>query len=114
VVTAAAQPFPLIEPVVYVMHMPAGILTCETFVSMCGLCSDYRHMPQLDAYDPEGLDDEAEGEEVSEGAAQAARLAAEMELDRRDRHERTHLPGAFDGVPSCSAHTPSCFTTLVV
>ena len=60
-------------------------------------CSDYRHMPQLDAYDGEGIDDEAEGEAVSAGEAEAARQAAEAALDRRDRAAEGGLPGAFDG-----------------
>jgi hypothetical protein len=67
-------------------------------------------MPQLDAYDPEGLDDEAEGEEVSAGAAHEARLAAEKELDKRDRRERRTLPEAFDGELCASCTSPACFT----
>jgi hypothetical protein len=60
-------------------------------------CSDYREMPQLDAYDAEGLDDEADVDDLSEGAAEAARQAAEQEMARRDRREHGALPGAFDG-----------------
>ncbi len=50
---------------------------------------DYQPQPHLDHYDAEGLDDE----EVEEGVddPHAARLAAEQELDRRDREENRNL-----------------------
>ena len=62
-------------------------------------------MPGLDRYDAEGVDDEEMGE-VSYEQAQAARLRAERELERRDVREgrfagrRTRLPGALEGAPA--------------
>lgn len=56
-------------------------------------CSDYRHMPELDRYDADGIDENENLEELSDGG----RLAVEQELDRRDRRARGELPAAFEG-----------------
>eukprot|EP00892_Ulva_mutabilis_P011114 jgi/Ulvmu1/8375/UM042_0081.1 len=54
--------------------------------------NDYRHMPDLDRYDADGIDENDNLEELSDGA----RLAVEEELDRRDRRARGDLPAAFE------------------
>lgn len=60
------------------------------------VCSDYRHMPELDRYDADGIDENENLEELSDGG----RLAVEEELDRRDRRARGDLPAAFEGAPA--------------
>ena len=44
---------------------------------------DYRPIPELDVYDPEALDDEADFSDLSE----TARQAAEREIRQREREE---------------------------
>jgi hypothetical protein len=58
-------------------------------------CSDYRHMPELDQYEKEGIASDADVESLSENAAEEARQAAERELERRDKREAGELPMAF-------------------
>ena len=59
-------------------------------------------MPELDRYDTRYIDDAA-SEGGSFGAAQAARLRAELDMERRDQREgratgrRARLPGALEG-----------------
>jgi Mini-chromosome maintenance protein 2 len=65
-------------------------------------------MPQLDAYNGADIDDEAEADAMSEGGAEAARQAAERELDRRDRRAAAPLPGAFGGALRCCAMACIC------
>ena len=66
------------------------------------LCSDYRAMPGLDKYEPNDIDDEDE-HDVTYEEAQAARLRADRELDRRDVREgratgrRQRLPEVLEG-----------------
>jgi hypothetical protein len=63
-------------------------------------------MSGLDRYDEEGIDDVQEGgEDVTFEEAQAARLRAERDLDRRDAREgiagrRQRLPQALEGEPT--------------
>lgn len=52
-------------------------------------------MPELDRYDADGIDENENLEELSDGA----RLAVEEQLDRRDRRARGELPAAFEGAP---------------
>lgn len=52
-------------------------------------------MPELDRYDADGIDENEDLEELSDGA----RLAVEEQLDRRDRRARGELPAAFEGTP---------------
>ena len=47
------------------------------------LFRDYRPIPELDIYDPEALDDEADFSDISE----TARQAAEREIRQREREE---------------------------
>lgn len=59
-------------------------------------------MSGLDQYDQDDIDDADAGEDVTFEEAQAARLRAEAELDRRDVREgvgarRQRLPGALEG-----------------
>lgn len=70
-------------------------------MSIC-ICSDYRAMSALDQYDAADIDDGEVGQDVTFEEAQAARLRAEAELDRRDGREgvgnrRQRLPGALEG-----------------
>jgi len=63
-------------------------------------------MSGLDRYDEEGIDDQEGGEDVTFEEAQAARLRAERDLDRRDAREgivgrRQRLPQALEG--QCSS-----------
>ena len=44
---------------------------------------DYRPIPELDVYDPEALDDEADFSDISE----TARQAADREIRQREREE---------------------------
>ena len=59
-------------------------------------------MPGLDHYEEDGLDEEV-SEDVGYEEAQARRLRAEDEMDRRDVREgratgrRARLPGALEG-----------------
>lgn len=55
-------------------------------------------MPELDQYEKEGIASDADVESLSENAANDARLAAERELERRDKREGGELPAAFSGV----------------
>ena len=65
-------------------------------------------MSALDRYEGEGVDDEAT-DEVDFMQAQAARLRAERDMDRRDVREgrytgrRARLPGALEGAPADKA-----------
>lgn len=59
-------------------------------------------MSALDRYDQDDIDDADAGQDVTFEEAQAARLRAEAELDRRDAREgvggrRQRLPGALEG-----------------
>ena len=69
-------------------------------------------MSALDQYEEEGVDDEVTGE-ADFASAQAARLRAEHEMERRDVREgrftgrRARLPGALEGrVQQRSLHSP--------
>lgn len=53
-------------------------------------------MPELDRYDADGIDQNEDLEELSEGA----RIAVEEKLAKRDRRERGDLPAAFEGASS--------------
>ena len=62
-------------------------------------------MSGLDRYDDADLDDNEVGQDVTFEEAQAARLRAEADLDRRDAREgvggrRQRLPGALEGTIS--------------
>ena len=78
---------------------------------MAVLHRDYRPMPALDRYDTEAVDDEAM-DEVTFEEAQAARLRAEREMERRDVREgrvtgrRARLPGALEGDWRSASHLP--------
>ena len=71
-------------------------------------CRDYRAMPELDRYDPRDIDDAESG--GSFGAAQGARLAADLAMERGDAREgrvtgrRARLPGALEGTASTAMH----------
>ena len=69
-------------------------------------------MSGLDRYDQDDIDDADVGQDVTFEEAQAARLRAEAELDRRDAREgvggrRQRLPGALEG-----AHLQRCASNL--
>jgi len=57
---------------------------------------DYRAIDHLDRYESEGLEDDAE-EVLDEDGQYAARLAAERELDDRQRRAGGFLPRALEG-----------------
>lgn len=79
---------------------------------MCALFSDYRHMPELDQYEQEGIASDADVESLSENAANDARLAAERELERRDKREGGDLPAAFQSgvlLGPLPVAVPACF-----
>ena len=71
-------------------------------------------MSGLDRYDPDDIDDADVGQDVTFEEAQAARLRAEADLDRRDAREgvgnrRQRLPGALEGDKEpVIALTPTC------
>ena len=82
--------------------------SCASIPTLLSLCSDYRAMPGLDQYETNDLDDEDE-HDVTYEEAQAARLQADRELDRRDMREgratgrRQRLPEALEGMQHAQA-----------
>ena len=96
--------------VVRALHHSSVIVVLRPFLP----CRDYRAMPELDRYDPDAIDDEDVGEDVTFEEAAAQRLRAEREMERRDEREgrapgrRVRLPGALEGInlPACCENTP--------